>query len=1062
MSAPVQIRNAAMAASAGTGKTFALSSRYLALLARGAEPTSIVALTFTRKAAGEILSRILTRLAQAAGSEKGFAQLNGQLADGGLPGFADRKAAQAALRALVQALPGLRIGTLDSFFLQILRQFRLEYGIAAEPAVAPEAQTAEEDLVLQRLLGQKAAGAAERGELMEAFKRATFGEEKKSVYGAIRDLIGNQYALYRRAPKPDAWGNAARIWPGGLPTPPAPDWPAVFAALEGPAAALKPGQARDDWNRFSAALETVRQGGDFDFKNALAERLYRAFADPKGVRDSVQIRRTVLPLPAETQAALAAVFAHVRFTLFGKQVARTRGLYQLLEAYGRNRRDHIVRTGQLAFNDIAHLLDPAAGPAAARLRTLMDYRLDARFRHWLLDEFQDTSLLQWSVIENLVDEVLQNPDGDRTLFYVGDVKQAIYQWRGGDPRLFRRILAKYNRPGAEPAIAEPAPLVHSWRSSPVVLDAVNRVFRSLPDLPLPANEQLRGDWPGIAAQWAAEWTPHEAAAPNRELAGHVALHVLPRPAQEDPDEAADGYPPAIRRAAELVERLRNEIPDFGRLSVAILARSNPDGLAMLGALAKKGLHAVWAGNSELLDNTLIPAILSFAKLIEHPGDEFARRHVEMSALASVLSLAPADLAAWGRLIREQGYAGFATRLAARLELGQAALEQSRLRLLISIAAEFDRIPDGNALLFCSFVQAQEIPAEQSGSNVHILTMHKAKGLEYDIVVLPALGTNGITAHSKEPLLVREKSVNEPNPPVDWILSSPAAKAVEADPVLAAQYAEDRRSNALEELRLLYVAMTRAKRALHLVTLAPAEKSGTLRLDAVLQNSLAPAAAPDAAAPVWEIGERTWWKQKGGGEKPAGAPCAPLNFDDLPEAAAERPLESHVASQEPAAGEGQDGRHFRPEGAEARDLGTRIHALFEQIGWLAPGAAPAFADADPADVRLVAGVLKNPRNRAFFERPAGAVELLREQAFEAVLDSRWLSGKIDRLHLEKDAAGRPVRARVLDYKTDRAPNPARHRAQMNDYRQAVAKLFGIPPEQIVCTLLFVRTGDAIDV
>ena len=1062
MSAPVQIRSAAMAASAGTGKTFALSSRYLALLARGAEPTSIVALTFTRKAAGEILSRILTRLAQAAGSEKGFAQLNGQLADGGLPGFADRNAAQDALRALVQALPGLRIGTLDSFFLQILRQFRLEYGIAAEPAVAPEAQTAEEDLVLQRLLGQKAAGAAERGELMEAFKRATFGEEKKSVYGAIRDLIGNQYALYRRAPEPDAWGNAARIWTGGLPAPKEPDWPAVFAAFEGPATALKPGQARDDWNRFSAALETVRHGGDFDFKNALAERLYRAFADPKGVRDSVQIRRTVLPLPTETQAALAAAFAHVRFVLLGKQVARTRGLYQLLAAYGRNRHDHIVRTGQLAFSDIAHLLDPASGPAPARLRTLMDFRLDARFRHWLLDEFQDTSLLQWSVIENLVDEVLQNPDGDRTLFYVGDVKQAIYQWRGGDPRLFRRILAKYNRPGAEPAIAEPAPLVHSWRSSPVVLDAVNRVFRSLPNLPLPANEQLRGDWPGIAAQWAAEWTPHQAAAPNRELAGHVALHVLPRLAEEDPDEADDGYPPSIRRAAELVEQLRNEIPDFGRLSVAILARSNPDGLAMLGALASKGIPAVWAGNSELLDNTLIPAILSFAKLIEHPGDDFARRHVEMSALASVLSLAPAELSAWGRLIREEGYAGFATRLAARLELGQATLEQSRLRLLISIAAEFDRIPDGNALLFCSFVQAQEIPAEQSGSNVHILTMHKAKGLEYDVVVLPALGTNGITAHSKEPLLVREKSVNEPNPPVDWILSSPMTQAIEADPVLAAQYAEDRRSNALEELRLLYVAMTRAKRALHLVTLAPAEKSGTLRLDAVLQNSLAPAAAPDAAAPVWEIGDRTWWKQKSGGEKPPAAAGAPPRSGDLPEAAAEHPLESHVASQEHAAGEGQDGRHFRPEGAEARDLGTRVHALFEQIGWLAPGAAPAFADADPADVRLVAGILENPRNRAFFEKPAGDVELLREQAFEAILGGKWLSGKIDRLHLEKDAAGRPVRARVLDFKTDRAPNPERHRAQMNDYRQAVAKLFAIPPEQIACTLLFVRPGDAVDV
>ncbi|HAL91559.1 MAG TPA: hypothetical protein DCM68_00850, partial [Verrucomicrobia bacterium] len=807
MSATVQIRSAAMAASAGTGKTFALSSRYLALLARGADPASIVALTFTRKAAGEILSRILTRLAQAAQDEKGFAQLNRHLADGGLPGFASHAAAQTALRALVHALPGLRIGTLDSFFLQILRQFRLEYGIATDPAVAQEAQTAEEDLVLQRLLGQKTATDSERGELMEAFKRATFGEEKKSVYGAIRNLIGDQYELYRRAAEPVAWGDAARIWKGGLPTPKAPDWPAVFAVLEDQAEAIPPGQAQDDWNRFVAVLQAFSQSSEFDFKNTLADRLYQAFAAQAGVRDSVQIRKTDVKLSAEAQAALATAFAHIRFVLLGKQIARTRGLYQLLAAYGRNRHDHIVRSGQLAFNDIAHLLDPASGQAPSRIRALMDYRLDARFRHWLLDEFQDTSLVQWAVIENLVDEVIQDASRERTLFYVGDTKQAIYEWRGGDPRLFRRILAKYNRPGAEPAIEVPAPLVHSWRSSPFVLEAVNQVFNSLPDMPLPKNEQLQGDWVEIAARWAAEWTDHKAAEKNEKLSGHVALHVLPRPTKEAKEESGEPYSPAILRAADLVEQLRDDMPDFNRHSVAILARGNADGLEMLGALVDKGIHAAWAGNSELLDNTLIPAILSFAKLIEHPGDEFARQHVAMSALAPAVSLAPADLAAWARLIREQGYAGFATRLASLLDLRQASLEQSRLRLLISIAAEFDRVPDGNALLFCSFVQAQQIPAEQSGSNIHILTMHKAKGLEYDIVILPALGSSGITANSKESLMVHEQPVDEPNPPVEWILSSPETKAIEAEPVLAAQYAEDRQSNALEELRLLYVAMT---------------------------------------------------------------------------------------------------------------------------------------------------------------------------------------------------------------------------------------------------------------
>ncbi|MDY0146389.1 MAG: UvrD-helicase domain-containing protein, partial [Kiritimatiellia bacterium] len=136
MTPPPPIRNAALAASAGTGKTFALSNRYLALLAAGAEPASIVALTFTRKAAGEILSRILTRLAAAAASPAGFAELTERLTEAHLPAFADRPAVQAALRSLVQSLPLLRIGTLDSFFLQILRPFRLEAGIAAELAIS--------------------------------------------------------------------------------------------------------------------------------------------------------------------------------------------------------------------------------------------------------------------------------------------------------------------------------------------------------------------------------------------------------------------------------------------------------------------------------------------------------------------------------------------------------------------------------------------------------------------------------------------------------------------------------------------------------------------------------------------------------------------------------------------------------------------------------------------------------------------------------------------------------------------------------------------------------------
>ncbi len=1053
MTPPPAIRNAALAASAGTGKTFALACRYLALLAAGADPSSIVALTFTRKAAGEILSRILTRLAQAADSDDALLELTRDLAQARLPAFPDRPAAQAALRGLVQALPRLRIGTLDAFFLQILRPFRLELGIGADPAIVQPLDAPEDNLILQNLLESSALTGDEQRELLEAFKLATFGEEKKSVYTSIARLVQDQYELLQRAPASHVWGDPARIWNSGtslLASPVPPDWDSVSAALEAQTDHLGSPSIQKAWRKFIDALLQTRILGDFEFGPALNDRLYATFTSPDADRASIPYGRGVLSLLPETQNALASAFVYLRHAALFRQIIRTQGLHRLLSAYAREHRSHIARTGQLAFNDIARLLAP--GQAPSHLRTQLDRRLDARFLHWLLDEFQDTSLLQWSVIENLVDEIIQNPENDRTFFYVGDTKQAIYQWRGGDPRLFRRILAKYNRPGLA-AIEDAPPLVRSWRSSPTILDAVNSVFGQLPALPLP-DASLADDWREIASRWDTEWQPHEAAPKNQTLSGHVTLHILPRLKKDE-----DG-PTPVSCAADLIQRLQHDIPAFPRLSVALLARGNDEGLALLDALAAKGIRAAWAGDCPLLDNALLPAILSLAKLLEHPGDVLARRHIAMSPLA-LLPLAPSDLSAGARLVREQGYAGFCARLASLLDLSAAPLERDRLRTLLSIAADYDRQPNPTALGFCSFVQSQTIPAEETGSNIHILTMHKAKGLEFDIVLLPALGKDGITANARAPLLVHELDTSDPIPPVDWILASPAKEILQAEPPLAAQLAADRVNKALEELRLLYVAMTRAKRALHVFTQEPSDTTTTLRLDTLLQQTLAPDAVPHPSSPVFSSGDPHWWSSMPPGQSPAVPPSLALDLAGLPATPAEPPLSSRIASQDHPIGGTKAGWLFRPEGAQARDLGTRIHALFEPIEWLAPGEIPAFPGADPEDRRLATTLLLDPVLHRLFERPPGPVELLREQAFETILDHQWLSGKIDRLQLELGPDGRPCRARIFDFKTDRTPDPARHRPQMDDYRRAVSLLFGLPPARITCTLLFLRSPAAAD-
>ena len=231
----------------------------------------------------------------------------------------------------------------------------------------------------------------------------------------------------------------------------------------------------------------------------------------------------------------------------------------------------------------------------------------------------------------------------------------------------------------------------------------------------------------------------------------------------------------IRRPSSAARLVNNSAgdSDFDRYSVAILTRSNPDGRNMLGA----GRASTPSGlQFRLLDNTLIPAVL-LARLSEHPGDEFARQHVLMSALAPVVSLEPVELTAWARLIREQGWRRIRHPPGRPAGPEPGSLERNRLRLLISIAADFDRMPGGNALPSAPAAGA-EIPAEQSGSNIHILTMHKAKGLNMTSSSCRPWEVP-ITAHSKEPLLVHEAGDEPFRPWTDPVL--PETKALEADP-----------------------------------------------------------------------------------------------------------------------------------------------------------------------------------------------------------------------------------------------------------------------------------------
>jgi ATP-dependent helicase/nuclease subunit A len=242
-------------ASAGSGKTYALTNRFVQLLAKGAPPERIVALTFTRKAAGEFFDEILNKLARAARDPKVAAKTGAEIGEPQLVA-ADFL---VMLRAMVGAMHRLSLGTLDGFFARVVRAFPLELGLGGDFEILQEhGARLERQRVLRQLFARTGGELDEaQKEFIEAFKRATFGAEEKRLSARLDRFIDEHQTVFLEAPEAWAWGNERRIWPDGTP------WLQAGGDAKGEADVVRqwaPGACANEkqrarWDDFLAALE---------------------------------------------------------------------------------------------------------------------------------------------------------------------------------------------------------------------------------------------------------------------------------------------------------------------------------------------------------------------------------------------------------------------------------------------------------------------------------------------------------------------------------------------------------------------------------------------------------------------------------------------------------------------------------------------------------------------------------------------------------------------------------------------------------------------------------------
>lgn len=940
--------NVVVRASAGTGKTWLLVARVIRLLLSGAPPGSILAITFTRKAAAEIDARVSGELLALAGADEDCLRARLQAFGLGseIPPDTLRKA-RHLFEAVAGAEPGLRATTFHAFCADLLRRFPLE---AAVPAGFDLTETTSE---LENLAWEALARDAQRN------PDAALGRDfdsllQKGLYTAretLTDFLRHRsdwWAYTEDHEDPLALAETRlRDFLGINPdTDPAIEFCAdtgLAGNLERYAALIERHDIAANLRR-AACLRSTCDRLENSPQLAL-EQLCDEFLDNGSqftpLKKTKVLEKRLGSAALEELAELdswlgvriaAAREAALRLNTYRVSIAWYRCGQGMLDHYQSLKEEqHLLDFGDLEWKTY-RLLNH--GQSAEWVQ----YKLDQRIDHLLVDEFQDTNPTQWRLLLPLLQEIAAGSDRQRSVFLVGDEKQSIYRFRRAEARLFstaRKWLVA-NMP------TEIFSQHISWRSSPAIIRFVNLVFGGNHAA---GDEPLLPDFNAHDTHRAALWGSVEIL----PLVGHeerpapVQTGALrnpleqPRVVETDDRHENEGMLIAAR-IRELVGRPVGadesaHLLDYG--DIIILLRDRNHAHAYEHALRQAGIPYVGAGRGALLDTLEVRDMLHLVRFLIAPQDNLALASVlrspvfdcaneDLTQLAQAVLAAPA-MPSWFAHLQAEADSVFNPRMARAARLLSAWRDavdrvpvhdlldriynegnvieryvcaapphlQSRfsanLSRFLELALEIDsgrfpslaRFHERLEAMRGNPNEAPQEPPSDGGTRVRILTIHAVKGLEAAAIFLADTARD---PHSERGLraLIRWP-VDSPRPQRFQL----AGLKADQDSLTRQEVAAEQVSAAREDTNLLYVALTRAKQIL--VVTGCESNRGNGGWYKLIENRLL-ACGPQ---PELEI------------ENPAGDAenarfRARLSFGDIPAAqAATRATESAPAAIDPA-------------------------------------------------------------------------------------------------------------------------------------------------------------------
>jgi ATP-dependent helicase/nuclease subunit A len=1092
-------RNVVLEASAGTGKTRVLVTRYINLLRSGVDPSNILAITFTRKAAAEMRERIVAELrSQAARSTVDAARW----------------------RELRDRLGEIGISTIDAFCLSLLREFPLEADLdpgfeVADDTEVPRFVDEAIDAALRaarRLVGSDEDVALLMAALGERKVRAGLAaliERRLVAGGAMRRFLAGARAAPARTAFRQALGRLAGLFESGtgglsgfLADGPV-DHPA-FALVEADlrtiaAAPTHDGEDPSVLAACRAAMERVSAyflGKDgAPRKRPAPGYLKEHCASPDAWKRHGHVIASLSPYVAETLGALERDL----------NAGMARGVERLFRiARGRYRRA-LVAQASVDFTE-------ALARTLGLLRRMDEfaqsrYRLEARYHHVLVDEFQDTSRAQWRLVARLVESwgegigLAHDAPLQPSVFIVGDRKQSIYGFRDADVRLLRRAR-RYIR-GLRPGGDVRRTIARSFRSAPVLLAFANDLFGGVDKATGRADAFRYTGQDRFPVHLGGSSAPPRdalglvAGATPAEVAGAVACEAARLLSSESVRDRRTGLPrPARPGDIAVLFRSRESHRDF---ESALDARGIPTyvykGLGFFDADEVKDLVALLRFLADPASDSRAAAFLRsrFVRLSDAglralaPGVAAgirARGASEAAASglsaedARVLGTLRAALPGWLALVDRVPPAELVDRVlrdcAYSLELrgpreAQARENVKKVRALLRriqnrgyatlprIAERLDRLSAGDE----SNAIVDAVDA------VNLMTVHAAKGLEFPIVFLVNIG-RGTGSHGDPVLLVTDPGRQEPLVSVGGGLPEAEAAARERD---------------IEETkRLLYVAVTRARERLYLSGVV---KDGRLRvgrgslaevLPAGIREVLVRAAAePDAGHVAWRapggaVHEFRVCRRVEGGDRQPGSSRhdSPADGQDFGEWRDETAIPRVPVTSVVTSGPDEAVHASTPARPDSRLVGTLVHRLIQDLGWsggvgdeatvadrarrLALPDELANVDDPPAVLGDAVSVFLELRRRPDIAALLDGAECLYEVPFSMIVDTGAAPGADRGTAIVRgtiDCLARLSDGRLLIVEIKTGQPRAWHREQLGWYVDAARQLFpGRPVEGMV--------------